>query len=80
MGRADHGAADDAPLYTRGNKVCLGIVCLNIALYLATKIYYVSRNQHKQKVWDGLTEEERLQYLSNPPVQGNKRLDFRFHH
>lgn len=71
---------DDAPLYSRGNKVCLGIACLNVFLYLGVKAYYVWRNKQKGKRWDGMTEDERLQYLSDPPDEGNKRLDFRFDH
>ncbi|KAJ4424036.1 hypothetical protein N0V82_001283 [Gnomoniopsis sp. IMI 355080] len=72
--------ADDAPYYPRGNKVCLIIACVNILLYAGTKVYYVWRNKQKDKIWKSLTEDERLEYLSNPPDEGNKRLDFRFHH
>lgn len=72
--------ADDAPYYHRGNRVCLGIGCLNIFLYLGVKAYYVRRNKTRDKHWNELTEDERLEYLSDPPQEGNKRLDFRFHH
>lgn len=71
---------DDAPLYTRGNKQCLAICCMNIVIYLLVKAYYVWRNKQREKTWDTFTEEERLRYLSDPPDEGNKRLDFRFQH
>lgn len=73
-------SVDDAPYYSRGNKVCLGLACLNILLYIGTKAYYVWRNKQKEKAWASLTKDEKLEYLSNPPDEGNKRLDFRFHH
>ncbi|OAA47964.1 MFS transporter [Cordyceps fumosorosea ARSEF 2679] len=72
--------ADDAPLYHRGNKAILGVVCMNITLYVLTKLYYVWRNKSRDDKWRAMTEEQKLQYLSNPPHQGNKRLDFRFAH
>ncbi|KAK0715983.1 major facilitator superfamily domain-containing protein [Lasiosphaeris hirsuta] len=71
---------DDAPLYRRGNRALLGIVCMNIALYGIVKVYYVSRNRYRDKKWDAMTVEERLNYLSTTTDQGNKRLDFRFAH
>ncbi|ROV98043.1 hypothetical protein VMCG_07076 [Cytospora schulzeri] len=71
---------DDKPLYRRGNKVLLGICCMNIGLYLLTKAYYVFRNKQRDKKWNALSEDERLEYLSSTTDQGNKRLDFRFQH
>lgn len=53
---------------------------MNVVLYLLTKAYYVWRNKQKDKKWNDFTEEERLRYLSDPPDEGNKRLDFRFQH
>ncbi|KAJ4147153.1 hypothetical protein LMH87_001698 [Akanthomyces muscarius] len=72
--------ADDAPDYNRGHKAILGVVCMNIALYALTKVYYVLRNKSRDDKWNAMTEEQRLEYLSNPPDEGNKRLDFRFAH
>ncbi|ATY63598.1 MFS transporter [Cordyceps militaris] len=72
--------ADDAPLYDRGHKAILGVVCMNIALYVLTKLYYVWRNKTRDTKWTAMTEDEKLAYLSNPPEEGNKRLDFRFAH
>ncbi|KAM3466300.1 hypothetical protein NHJ6243_001040 [Beauveria neobassiana] len=72
--------ADDAPQYNRGNRALLGVVCMNIALYVLTKFYYIWRNKTRDEKWNAMTEEQRLEYLSNPPKEGNKRLDFRFAH
>ncbi|KAK3352882.1 major facilitator superfamily domain-containing protein [Lasiosphaeria hispida] len=71
---------DDAPLYKRGNKVLLGIVCMNIVLYGFVKAYYIGRNKYRDKKWNAMTVEERLTYLSTTTDKGNKRLDFRFAH
>ncbi len=72
--------ADDAPLYKRGNSQLLAILCMNICLYLLTKFYYVQRNQQKEKKWNAMSEDERLEYLATTTDEGNKRLDFRFQH
>jgi hypothetical protein len=72
--------ADDAPLYRRGNRDLPGILSMNIVIYLLTKVYYVYRNKQKERKWNAMTEEQRLDYLSNTTDQGNKRLDFRFQH
>ncbi|KAL2173949.1 major facilitator superfamily domain-containing protein [Thermothelomyces heterothallicus CBS 202.75] len=71
---------DDAPRYRRGNKQLLGILCMNLALYGLVKAYYVLRNKQRDKKWNAMTPEERLHYLATTTDQGNKRLDFRFHH
>ncbi|PSN64875.1 MFS general substrate transporter [Corynespora cassiicola Philippines] len=71
---------DDAPNYPRGNRVLLGIAVGNIFLYLLTKVYYVKRNQARDKTWNSMSREEQLQYLETTTDEGNKRLDFRFAH
>lgn len=53
---------------------------MNIVLYFLTKAYYVFRNKQRDKKWNALTEDERLDYLENTADEGNKRLDFRFQH
>ncbi|KAH8666961.1 major facilitator superfamily domain-containing protein [Xylariales sp. PMI_506] len=70
----------DAPLYRQGNKVLLGMLALNVVVYLSTKAYYVFRNKQRSKKWDSMSEEERLNYLQTTTDEGNKRLDFRFAH
>ncbi|KAI0115668.1 major facilitator superfamily domain-containing protein [Nemania sp. FL0031] len=69
--------ADDAPLYRRGNSILLGILSLNIVLYIVAKSYYIWRNRSRARKWDRMTPEERLVYLSDHQDKGNKRLDFR---
>lgn len=76
---ADH-ETDDAPLYRRGNKQLLGILCMNIVLYGLVKAYYVFRNKQRDFKWDAMTPEEQLNYITTTKDEGNKRLDFRFQH
>jgi hypothetical protein len=71
---------DDAPNYKRGNRVLLFLLILNIFLYLGTKVYYVKRNAYRDRKWDVMSPEEKLNYFSTTTDEGNKRLDFRFAH
>ncbi|KAK1722961.1 hypothetical protein CaCOL14_008260 [Colletotrichum acutatum] len=72
--------SDDAPLYKRGNRSLLGIVCMNLVLYPLVKAYYVYRNKRRDRIWEGMSEEQRLAYLETTKDEGNKRWDFRFSH
>ncbi|KAL2822485.1 major facilitator superfamily domain-containing protein [Aspergillus granulosus] len=72
--------ADDAPRYKRGFSVLLGLNLLGIALFLATKVYYIKRNRYRDRVWARMTEEQREDYIKNSTETGSKRLDFRFAH
>ncbi|KAI0835217.1 MFS general substrate transporter [Hypoxylon sp. FL0890] len=69
--------ADDAPLYRRGNSILIGILCLNLVLYVLAKAYYVWRNRVRERKWHAMTLEEKVLYLADYPDAGNKRLDFR---
>ncbi|KAI0376673.1 MFS general substrate transporter [Hypomontagnella monticulosa] len=69
--------ADDAPLYRRGNSILIGILSLNLLLYVLAKIYYVWRNRTRDRRWNVMTPEEKLVYLADHQDAGNKRLDFR---
>lgn len=71
---------DDAPRYKRGDRVLVGLVIANIAVYVLTKVYYVWRNKSRAKVWDAMSEDQRVEYLATTNDEGNKRLDFRFAH
>ncbi|KAL5325792.1 hypothetical protein ACEPPN_006925 [Leptodophora sp. 'Broadleaf-Isolate-01'] len=71
---------DDAPRYKRGNHILLSLLAVNILLYLGTKVYYVKRNAYRDRVWNSMSEDERLNYLATTTDEGNKRLDFRFAH
>lgn len=72
--------ADNAPRYKRGNSVLLGLVISNMVIYVFTKLYYIWRNKSRDRKWDALTDEQRQEYLDTTTDEGNKRLDFRFHH
>lgn len=64
----------------RGNRVLVGICVLNIFLYLFAKVYYVWRNKQRDRIWNSMTVEEKLNYLETTTDEGSKRLDFRFAH
>ncbi|KAK9462295.1 major facilitator superfamily domain-containing protein [Lipomyces oligophaga] len=72
--------ADDKPLYHRGNSVLIGLGCMSIAVYLLVKIYYISRNRYRDRIWNAMTEEEQNHYKFNTVDEGSARLDFRFAH
>ncbi|KAH7392530.1 major facilitator superfamily domain-containing protein [Pyrenochaeta sp. MPI-SDFR-AT-0127] len=71
---------DDKPLYRRGNRVLVGVCILNVFLYLFSKVYYTSRNRQRERQWNSLTAEQKLDYLGTTTDEGSKRLDFRFAH
>lgn len=71
----------DAPYYKNGNKVCISILALAIATFVAQRQWVVYLNKKKQKVWETMTPEEQVQYQTDMETRekdGNKRLDFRF--
>ncbi|WDK17095.1 phthalate transporter [Colletotrichum graminicola] len=72
--------SNDAPLYQRGNRSLLGIVCMNLALYPLVKAYYTYRNNKRDKIWNSMSDAQRITYLETTKDEGNKRLDFRFSH
>ena len=71
---------DDAPRYQRGNRVILLLLILNIFLYLGTKLYYVKRNAWRDRIWNAMTKDEKMAYLTTTTDEGNKKLEFRFAH
>ncbi|KAF1816976.1 MFS general substrate transporter [Eremomyces bilateralis CBS 781.70] len=71
---------DDKPLYKRGNQVLIGINILSIALFLNAKIYYVVKNKIRERKWNAMTPEERVDYTYNTTDTASHRLDFRFSH
>ncbi|GAT28573.1 MFS transporter [Aspergillus luchuensis] len=70
----------DAPRYVVGNRVLLSIVSVNMAIYLATKVYYMLRNRQRDQKWNAMTEDQRVDYVATTRDEGNRRLDFRFAH
>ncbi|KAL8347630.1 hypothetical protein RB601_002990 [Gaeumannomyces tritici] len=71
---------DDKPLYTRGNKILLGITCLNIVLFYLVKAFYIWRNRVRDVKWNAMTAQEKQHYQLTTADEGMKRLDFRFVH
>lgn len=72
--------SDDAPKYHRGNKVIIGLCCMNVCLFVLTKLYYIWRNKTKTAKWDSFSDSEKKDYLAKHQDSGNKRLDFLFEH
>ncbi|TCD62435.1 hypothetical protein EIP91_006897 [Steccherinum ochraceum] len=70
--------SDDAPLYHRGNKVLIGLACMNIAMYAGTWLFYRTINARRAKVWDAWSPKERQEYLDTTKDEGNEKLNFRF--
>ncbi|CCH41311.1 putative transporter [Wickerhamomyces ciferrii] len=69
---------DDAPYYHKSNKHLFFISGLTFLLIISIKIYYLSRNSYKEKIWNSMTDDEQIEYIHNTSDEGNKRLDFRF--
>lgn len=53
---------------------------MNIFIYLLTKVYYVWRNASRDRKWNAMSKDEKINYLATTKDEGNKRLDFRFAH
>lgn len=71
---------DDKPLYRRGNSTLLIINLVSILVFLLTKLYYIYRNRQKERDWNALTEEEKVEYRKVTKMQGSRRMDFKFAH
>lgn len=52
--------ADDAPLYKRGYSVLLGLNLLGIVFFVGTKVYYVRKNQERNRIWNAMDDEVRF--------------------
>ncbi|KAM0430067.1 hypothetical protein ACHAPT_006073 [Fusarium lateritium] len=71
---------DDAPLYRRGNKVIIGLICWNAVFSFLIKGYYMWRNKSRDRIWNNMSQDEKDRYLATTTDEGSKRLDFRFAH
>ncbi|KIY50631.1 MFS general substrate transporter [Fistulina hepatica ATCC 64428] len=69
---------DDKPLYKRGNRILIGICCMNIFLYIGTFFFYRTINKRRDRIWNAMTAEQQRDYMETTTDEGNKRLDFRF--
>jgi Major Facilitator Superfamily len=70
--------AKDKPYYYTGNKALLGVLAWNICIFILAKAYYVTKNNKRDRIWNSMSREERVHYLTTTTDKGNKRLDFRF--
>lgn len=64
---------DDKPLYRRGNKVLISICCVNFALFVGAKLYYMWINKKRESIWGSMDKEEKERYLESTTDKGNKR-------
>ena len=71
---------EDKPYYHRGNSALIAIDILALVLFLAAKLYYITKNRKRDRIWSGMSEEQRAEYIESTTHEGNKRLDFRFAH
>ncbi|EFQ35144.1 major facilitator superfamily transporter [Colletotrichum graminicola] len=71
---------DDRPDYRRGNRVLIGICCMNICVYLIAKLFYMRCNKKREKEWNAMTEEARVHYMETTKDEGSNRKDIRFKH
>lgn len=71
--------ASDAPRYYTANKALLALVVFNLVIvYPGTWLFYTMINGKRDKIWNGMTSEQKSEYLRTTKDEGNKRLDFRF--
>lgn len=71
----------DAPYYKTGNTVCVSILSFSLVVMLAQRTYLARLNKRKERVWNEMSPEEKLEYQTDREAReadGNKRLDFRF--
>ncbi|KAF8860605.1 MFS general substrate transporter [Acephala macrosclerotiorum] len=71
---------DDKLLYRRGSKILLGICCFNILVFYLAKLYYIMRNRSRDRIWNAMSAEEKVNYVATRKDEGAKPLDFRFAH
>lgn len=64
---------DDKPLYRRGNKVLIAITVYNFVLFIGAKVYYTTINRRRERVWGGMSKDEKERYLETTSDKGNKR-------
>ena len=72
--------ANWAEIDVRGNRILVAICSFNIVLFVLVKFYYIKRNERRQRAWNDMTGDEKVDYVYNTKDEGTKRLDFRFAH
>jgi hypothetical protein len=69
----------DAPRYYTANKAMLAVVVFNLVIvYPGTWLFFGHVNKKRQRIWGGMSDGEKSEYLRTTKDEGNKRLDFRF--
>ncbi len=58
----------------------VGISTANIVLFFLAKVYYIKRNQQKDRKWNALSEDQKVEYIATTKDTGLKRLNIRFVH
>lgn len=58
----------------------LGLCSANIAIFVLAKLYYVKRNQAKERGWNKLSESEKSTYMETTTDTGSRRLNVRYVH
>lgn len=71
---------DDKPFYHRGNTVLAAVTASGIALFLASKVYYMRQNRRRDARWKAMSGTEQRAYITQTKDFGPERLDFRFSH
>ena len=65
----------DKPYYRKGNLALISLAALSILLCWLVKAYYIQKNKQKRKVWEALSEDEKLEYKLTTKDEGAKRLE-----
>ncbi|KAK9479176.1 major facilitator superfamily domain-containing protein [Lipomyces japonicus] len=68
---------DDAPFYRRGNGVLIGINIASMIWVLLIRQYYTHENKRRERVWDELSEEDKVEYIKTSKGLGNQQLNFK---
>ena len=63
----------DKPLYRTGNKVLLALIAFTMVFIISSKLYYISRNAYREKIWQSMSDADRAHYLKTTNDKGNKR-------
>lgn len=58
----------------------MGIIAWNAVFSILIKLYYMWRNKKRDAIWNGMSQDERDNYLATTKDEGSRRLDFRFAH
>lgn len=70
----------DSPYYHTGNTVLFGLSVAMFPILIFTKLFYVTINKRREKIWNAMSPKEREDYILTTKDRGSSRLDFRFAH